>query len=255
MRLFDLSGKVAVVTVGNGGIGIGLAQGLAEAGADIAVVGRNADKNAAAVEQLRSHGVGAIGVETDVTDEAAVMAMVERVNAELGAIRILINNAGNSVRKRPEILTREEFEWVLETNLTSAFLCSKYCYPAMKDAGGGKVLNNGSMMSLFGSDFAAAYGASKGGIMQLTRSQAVAWAPDNIQVNCFLPGWINTDLTREAREQVPGLHEKVRARTPVGRWGEIEDMAGLAVFLASPASDFITGTAIPIDGGYSVSIG
>ena len=204
---------------------------------------------------MQSHGVRAIGVEADVTDEMAIKAMVDRVAGELGPIGILINNAGNSVRKRPEVLTREEFQWVMDTNLTSAFLCSKYCYPLMRDAGGGKILNNGSMMSLFGSDFAAAYGASKGGIMQLTRSQAVAWALDNIQVNCFLPGWINTDLTREAREQVPGLHQKVLARTPVGRWGEIEDMAGLAVFLASSASDFITGTAIPIDGGYSVSIG
>ena len=254
MRLFDLSGKVAVVTGGNGGIGLGMATGLAEAGADIAVVGRNHEKNAAATGKLQSLGVRAISVETDVTDEEAVKAMVDRVAGELGGIHILINNAGGSVRKRPEVLTREEFEWVLETNLTSAFLCSKYCYPAMKEAGGGKVLNNGSMMSLFGSHFAAAYGSSKGGIMQLTRSQAVAWAPDNIQVNCFLPGWINTDLTREARSQVEGLHEKVLARTPVGRWGEIEDMAGLAVFLASPASDFITGTAIPIDGGYSISI-
>ena len=255
MKLFDLTGNVAVVTGGNGGIGLGMATGLAEAGADIAIVGRNADKNSAAVETMQSHGVRAIGVEADVTDEMAIKAMVDRVAGELGPIGILINNAGNSVRKRPEVLTREEFQWVMDTNLTSAFLCSKYCYPLMRDAGGGKILNNGSMMSLFGSDFAAAYGASKGGIMQLTRSQAVAWALDNIQVNCFLPGWINTDLTREAREQVPGLHQKVLARTPVGRWGEIEDMAGLAVFLASSASDFITGTAIPIDGGYSVSIG
>lgn len=254
MRLFDLTGKVAVVTGGNGGIGLGMATGLAEAGADIAVVGRNAEKNAAAAGRLQSHGVRAIAVETDVTDEAAIEAMVDHVTGELGGIHILINNAGNSVRKRPEVLSREEFEWVLQTNLTSAFLCAKYCHPVMKAAGGGKVLNNGSMMSLFGSHFAAAYGASKGGVMQLTRSQAVAWAPDNIQVNCFLPGWINTDLTREARSEVPGLHEKILARTPAGRWGEIEDMAGLAVFLSSPASDFVTGTAIPIDGGYSISI-
>ena len=162
MNLFDLSGKVAIVTGGNGGIGLGMATGLASAGADVAVVGRNADKNAAAAEKLRSHGVRSIAVEADVTDEQAIQTMVGRVTSELGGIHILINNAGNSVRKRPEILTREEFEWVMETNLTSAFLCSKYCYPAMKEAGGGKVLNNGSMMSLFGSDFAAAYGASKG---------------------------------------------------------------------------------------------
>jgi 2-deoxy-D-gluconate 3-dehydrogenase len=122
----------------------------------------------------------------------------------------------------------------------------------MKRAGGGKIINIGSMMSIFGATFAPAYGASKGGIVQFTRSTAIAWAPDNIQVNAVLPGWVDTDLTRSARQQVAGLHERVLARTPSGRWGTGEDFAGIAVFLASPASDFITGTAIPVDGGYSV---
>jgi 2-deoxy-D-gluconate 3-dehydrogenase len=121
----------------------------------------------------------------------------------------------------------------------------------MKRAGGGKIVNIGSMMSLFGASFAAPYGASKGGIVQLTRSLAAAWAKDNIQVNAVLPGWIDTDLTRRAREQVDGLHERVLARTPAGRWGEPQDLAGIAVFLCSRASDFVTGTAIPVDGGYS----
>ena len=254
MKLFDLSGKTAVVTGGNGGIGLGMAEGLAQAGAAVAVVGRNAGKNASAVERLKAHGVAAISVQADVTDEAAVSAMADTVAAELGGIDILINNAGSSVRKRPEELTQEEFNWVMDTNLTSAFLCSKACYPAMNRAGGGKVLNNGSMLSIFGASFGAAYGSSKGGIMQLTRSQAVAWAPDNIQVNCFLPGWIDTALTKDARDQVPGLNEKVHARTPAGRWGTPDDFAGLAVFLSSPASDYITGTAIPVDGGFSVMI-
>lgn len=254
MELFDLTGKVAIVTGGNGGIGLGMAEGLALAGASVAVVGRNEEKNAAAVERLESLGTQAISIVADVTDEDAVRAMVEAVAEQLGRIDILINNAGSSVRKRPEELTAEEFQWVMDTNLTSAFLCSKYCYPEMCKAGGGKILNNGSMLSIFGASFGAAYGSSKGGIMQLTRSQAVAWAPDNIQVNCFLPGWIDTALTKDARDQVPGLNEKVHARTPAGRWGEPEDFAGLAVFLASPASDFITGTAIPVDGGFSVMI-
>ncbi len=254
MQLFDLSGKVAVVTGGNGGIGLGMADGLARAGASVAVIGRNEAKNVNAVDRLRGHGVKAISVKTDVTDEEAVTEMVETVSGQLGGIDILINNAGSSIRKRPEELTKQEYQWVIDTNLTSAFLCSKHCYPAMQRAGRGKILNNGSMMSIFGSSFAAAYGSSKGGIMQLTRSQAVAWAPDNIQVNCFLPGWIDTKLTQGARREVPGLNEKVLSRTPAGRWGEIEDMAGLAVFLSSPASDFITGTAIPIDGGFSIMI-
>jgi 2-deoxy-D-gluconate 3-dehydrogenase len=141
---------------------------------------------------------------------------------------------------------------VIDTNLSSAFLCCQAAYPAMLRAGGGKIVNIGSMMSIFGAPFTAAYAASKGGLVQLTRALATAWAKDNIQVNAVLPGWIDTDLTRRAREQVPGLHDRVVARTPAARWGTPDDLAGIAVFLASPASDFITGTAIPIDGGYSV---
>jgi 2-dehydro-3-deoxy-D-gluconate 5-dehydrogenase len=122
----------------------------------------------------------------------------------------------------------------------------------MKSAGGGKVINIGSMMSIFGASFAPAYAASKGGIVQFTRSCAVAWAADNIQVNAILPGWIDTDLTRRAREQIDGLHDKVLGRTPAARWGAIADFAGIAVFLSSQASDFVTGTAIPVDGGFSI---
>lgn len=254
MNMFDLSGKIAVVTGGNGGIGLGMAKGLAQAGAHLAIVGRNTEKNANAVAEIEKMGGKAMSVVCDVCDADAVSKMVETIVAELGAIHILVNNAGTSVRKRPEDLTEEDWHYVLDTNLTSSFLCSKACYPELKKAGGGKILNNGSMLSIFGSPWGSAYGASKGGIMQFTRSQAVAWAADNIQVNCFLPGWINTELTKKAREQVPELNDKILSRSPGGRWGEPEDLAGLAVFLASPASDFLTGTAIPIDGGFSIAI-
>ena len=254
MRLFDLSDKVAIVTGGNGGIGLGMARGLAEAGAKIAIVGRNTDKNASAVKEITSLGAKAIAVETDVRDATAVTSMVEAVVAEWGRVNILINNAGINIRKRPEDLSEKEWRQVIDTNLTSAFLCSKACYPEMKKTGGGKILNNGSMLSIFGSPWGSAYGSSKGGIMQMTKGHATSWADDNIQVNCYLPGWINTDLTLQARRDVPGLHEKVLARTPAGRWGEPADLAGLAVYLASPASDFLTGTAIPIDGGFSIAI-
>jgi 2-deoxy-D-gluconate 3-dehydrogenase len=250
--MFDLSGKVAIVTGGNGGIGLGMARGLAEAGAGIAVVGRNEAKSNAAVADLRNRGVKAISVIADVTDKAAVANMVERVSRELGRIDILVNNAGINIRKPPHTLDPEEWDSVIKTNLTSAFLCSQAAYPAMKQAGGGKIINIGSMMSIFGASFAPAYAASKGGIVQFTRSCAVAWAPDNIQVNALLPGWIDTDLTKRAREQIEGLHDKVLARTPAARWGAIADFAGIAVFLSSSASDFLTGTAIPVDGGFSI---
>ena len=249
---FDLRGKVAIVTGGNGGIGLGMARGLADAGADIAVVGRNEAKSKAAVEDLRKRGVKAIAVATDVTDRAAIEAMIARVVKDLGRIDVLVNNAGMSIRKPPHELELDEWNKVIDTNLTSAFLCSKLAYPHLKASGNGKVINIGSMMSIFGASFATAYAASKGGIVQYTRACANAWAPDNIQVNAILPGWIDTDLTRGARQQVSGLHERVLARTPAGRWGDIDDFAGIAVFLASPASNFVTGTAIPVDGGFSV---
>jgi 2-deoxy-D-gluconate 3-dehydrogenase len=249
---FDLRGKVAIVTGGNGGIGLGMARGLAQAGASIAIVGRDEAKSKEAVAELQQRGARAISVVADVTDKAAVATMVEQTVRELGRIDALVNNAGINIRKAPQALTLEEWDSVIKTNLTSAFLCSQTVYPVMKAAGGGKIINIGSMMSIFGASFAPAYAASKGGIVQFTRSCAVAWAADNIQANAILPGWIDTDLTKRAREQIDGLHDKVLARTPAARWGTIDDFAGIAVFLCSAASDFVTGTAIPVDGGFSV---
>jgi 2-deoxy-D-gluconate 3-dehydrogenase len=252
MKLFDLTGKVAVVTGGNGGIGLGMARGLAQAGAAIVVAGRQAVKSATAVKELEALGARAVAVEVDVRREASCRQLVQAAVERFGRLDILVNNAGTNIRKRPEEYTLEEWHTVLDTNLTSAFLCSHAAYPHMVRAGGGKVINIGSMMSIFGAAFTAPYAASKGGIVQMTKAMATAWARDNIQVNAVLPGWIDTELTRRAREQVPGLHDKVVARTPAARWGTPEDHAGIAVFLASAASEFVTGTAIPVDGGYSV---
>ena len=253
MEIFDLTGRVAVITGGNGGIGLGMARGLARAGANIAVVARNEEKSARAVQSLQDMDVQAQAFQVDITDVDAVSNMVDAVTKAFGGIHILINNAGINIRKRPEDLKPDEWQQVLNTNLTSAYLCSRACYPVFKRAGGGKILNNGSMLSIFGTPWGPAYAASKGGLVQLTKSLATAWAADNIQVNCFLPGWIDTELTRDARREVDDLHERVLARTPAGRWGDVEDFEGLAIFLASAASNFITGAVIPVDGGFSVS--
>ena len=250
--VFDLKGKVAIVTGGNGGIGLGMARGLADAGARVVIAARNATKSAAAVKDLEGCGGQALALETDVADERSVARLVDTTRERWGRLDILVNNAGINIRKPVHELGLDEWRRVLDTNLTSAYLCSRAAYAAFKAVGGGKVINIGSMMSLFGASFAPAYGASKGGIVQLTRSMAVAWARDNIQVNAVLPGWIDTELTQNARREVSGLHDSVLRRTPAGRWGGIDDMAGVAVFLASAASDFVTGTAIPVDGGYSV---
>jgi 2-dehydro-3-deoxy-D-gluconate 5-dehydrogenase len=252
MQLFDLHGRVAIVTGGNGGIGLGMARGLSEAGAAVVIAGRNQAKSEAAAAELRAAGAEALAVEADVTREDSCQALVKTAVNSFGRLDILVNNAGINIRKRPEEYALAEWNEVLATNLTSAFLCAQAAYPEMVRAGGGKIINIGSMMSIFGAAFAVPYAASKGGIVQFTRALATAWAKDNIQVNAVLPGWIDTDLTRNARAQVEGLHERVLARTPAGRWGAPEDHAGIAVFLASAASAFVTGAAIPVDGGFSI---
>src|SRR6266487_1002315 len=218
MNLFDLSGRIAIVTGGNGGIGLGMAEGLASVGAIVVLAGRNAEKG-----------------------ETACRALIDEAAARHGCLDILVNNAGINIRKSPDTLSAAEWRTVIDTNLTSAFICTHAAYPHMKKAGRGKIINIGSMMSIFGAGFAPAYAASKGGIVQFTRACATAWAKENIQVNAVLPGWIDTDLTRQARREVDGLHERVLARTLAGRWGDPNDFAGIAIFLAGAASDFVTG--------------
>jgi 2-deoxy-D-gluconate 3-dehydrogenase len=255
VNLFDLSGKVAIVTGGNGGIGLGMARGLAQAGANIVVLGRNAEKSQSAAKLLQDQtGVRTLVVTADVSRPPDVDRAVAETQNHFGRIDILFNNAGINVRKQPQDLSYEDWQTVLGVNLTSAFLMSKAVYPAMKKAGGGKIINIGSMTSIFGAAFAAAYASTKGGIVQLTKSLALAWAQDNIQVNAILPGWFDTELTEKARDQIPGLHERVLARIAVGRWAKPIDMAGTAVWLASPGSDYVTGIAIPVDGGYTATL-
>lgn len=252
-RMFDLTDRIALVTGGNGGIGLGMARGLGQAGATVIIVGRNAEKSASALRELQSLGIRAEARPCDVADEASVLALFADVESAHGPLDILVNNAGTTVRKAPQDFTLADWHGVMDVNLTSAFLCARSAYPLMVKAGRGKVINIGSIMSLFGAPYAPAYCASKGGIVQLTKSLALAWAKDGIQVNAVLPGWIDTELTVGARNQVAGLNERVLARTPAARWGTPQDLAGIAVFLASAASDFVTGTAIPVDGGYAAS--
>ena len=255
MNPFDLTGRAALVTGGNGGIGLGMAKGLAQAGAAVAIAGRDPKKNSSAVEELKRAGGKALSVQADLKDEKSCRGMVEEAAAKLGRLDILVNNAGMNIRKAPQDLPFEAWREVLAVNLDSAFVCSQAAYPHLKRAAAeghsAKVLNTGSMMSIFGAAYLSAYAASKGGIVQLTKALSSAWAKDNIQVNAVLPGWIDTALTRRARVELEGLNERVLSRTPAGRWGEPADLAGIAVFLCSAASDFVTGTAIPVGGGYS----
>jgi 2-deoxy-D-gluconate 3-dehydrogenase len=251
---FDLTGRVALVTGGNGGIGLGIAKGLAKAGAAVAIAGRNTNKNANAVSELEALGARAIGVEADIADEASVAALTRAVSAHFGRIDILVANAGVNIRKLPEDYSLAEWHTIIDTNLTGAFLCAKAVLPELKKVGGGKIITIGSLSSIFGGAIIGPYAASKGAVVQLTKSLAVAWAVHGVQVNAILPGFIDTDLTRGGRQSAPAMFAKVVERTPAGRWGQPEDLAGAAVFLAGPASDFITGTAIPVDGGYSVQV-
>ena len=250
-KLFDLTGKVAVVTGGNGGIGLGIAMGLAGAGANIVIAARSVEKTAQALENIRALGVEAHGITVDVTQEPAIQRIVTSTIDHMGRLDILVNNSGIAVRAQPQELTAAQWDSVVDVNLRAAFLASKAAYAQMVKAGGGKVINVGSMYSIFGSDWGAPYAASKGGLVQLTKSLAVAWAKDNIQVNTVLPGWIVTDLTRGIQDADPNRYDNISRRIPTGRWGEPSELAGAAVFLASTASDYVTGATLAIDGGYS----
>jgi len=248
---FDLRGCVAIVTGGNGGLGLGMARGLAQAGAAIAIAARDTAKSEKAVTELTVAGFRCRFYPLQASSKASCTQMIEAVVGDFGRCDILVNNAGTTRRKRPEQVSEDDWREVLDVNLSGAMFAAQAAYPHMKAAGRGKIVNIGSMYSLFGAPLVAPYAASKGGLVALTRSLAAAWAADNIQVNAILPGWINTDLTRSAREQIEGLNGMVLSRTPAGRWGEPDDMAGAAVFLASRASDFITGAVLPVDGGFS----
>ncbi len=248
--LFDLSGTVTLVTGGNGGIGQGIADGLADAGASVVIAARNEDKTAAAVAAIESRGGTALGVACDVNVRADLEAAVSRCESEYGRLDILVNNAGVARGGPAETIAEEDWQLVIDTNLSSLLWASQVAYPHLKASGRGKVINIASEYSLFGSPRAIAYSSSKGGVVQLTKSLAVGWAEAGIQVNAIVPGWITTDMTAPAKNNET-FYDGIIYRTPAGRFGEPDELAGAGVFLASHASDFVTGVVLPVDGGYA----
>ena len=252
-QLFDLTGKLAVITGGNGGIGLGCAKGLAAAGAEIAIWARSNEKSAAAVAELTALGAKAKSYEVDVKSSSDLAKATSQTVADFGGIDILIANAGVNIRMRPEQYTDDIVDEIIDVNLKAVFYCAQCVYPEMKKRGGGKIILIGSLTSAQGVGFAPIYSATKGAVVQLGKSLAAAWGAENIQVNTILPGWIETEMTSVTRA-IPGLPEHVLSRTPAGRWGRPTDFAGIANFFASSASDFVTGTDIQIDGGFTSTL-
>lgn len=251
--MFDLSGKAAIVTGGNGGIGRGIALALAGAGANICIAGRDDAKNDRVGAEIEAMGARVVTACCDVNDASDIATVIERTRAAFGGVNILVNNAGTASMNSPEAMTDEEWQSVIDTNLTSVFKFSRAVHAELVDAGGGKIINIGSMYSIFGYPLLASYGASKGGVVQLTKSLATAWAANNIQVNAILPGWFTTDMTAPLNtDEFREFHDEIIGRTPAGRFGKPEELGGAAVFLASSASNFITGQSLPVCGGYSI---
>jgi 2-dehydro-3-deoxy-D-gluconate 5-dehydrogenase len=248
-ELFSCAGRVALVTGGNTGLGRAMALGLVRAGARTAVTGRNPKKNQDVAAELGDSGA----VYTlDVRTEPDVERVIGEVVARFGRLDILINNAGLGRAGGLTELSLQEWNEIVALNLTGAFLCSKYAARAMiARAEGGKIINIGSIYSLFGTPNFSSYGASKTGLLGLTRALAVELALHNIQVNALLPGWFVTGRTERIVDS--SLGEQIRRKTPAGRWGKPEDLVGAMLFLASAASDFVTGVALPVDGGYAIA--
>ncbi len=255
LELFDLSGKVALVTGGTHGLGMAVAVALAEAGATLVVNGHSADKMELALKEYEARGIRARGYLFDVTNEAEVAEAVARIASEVGPVDILVNNAG--IIKRIPAVEMSVAEWntVIATDLTAPFILSKAVAGSMIERGGGKIINMCSMMSEVGRDTVSAYAAAKGGLKMLTRNLATEWARYNIQVNGIGPGYFATAQTAPIRVGGHPFNEFILKRTPAARWGDPEDLAGTAVFLASRASDFVNGHIVYVDGGILASLG
>ena len=254
-ELFDLSGKNALVTGGTHGLGMAIAKGLAHAGATIIINDVFEDKLEAAKREYSRMGIHIQSYVLDVTDEKAVEKTIAVIEKEVGPIHILVNNAG--IIKRIPILEMkaEEFRQVLDVDLTGPFIMAKTVARGMVKRGQGKIINMCSMMSELGRNTVSAYAAAKGGLKMLTRSMATEWARFNIQINGIGPGYFATEQTAPIRVDGHPFNEFIINRTPAGRWGDPDDLAGTAVFLASRASDFVNGQVVYVDGGILATIG
>ncbi len=253
LEMFNLAGRRALVTGSTQGIGFGLARGLAVAGATVVLNGRGAEKVTAAAERLRAEGFSVEEAAFDVTDGAAATAAVDRVEQQAGPIDILLNNAG--INRRAALHEMDEADWraVIDTNLNSVFLVSKAVARHMIPRRRGKIVNTCSVMSELGRPTVGAYAAAKGALRMLTRSMCADWGPHGIQANGIAPGYFKTELTSALADD-PAFTDWLEKRTPAGRWGEIEDLVGAAVYLASPASDFVNGHLLTVDGGLTVVV-
>lgn len=246
--LFDLTGRTALVTGSSRGLGNAMARGLAEAGAAVILNGSDADRLAAAASALRADGHAVLESRFDVTDEAAVAAAFEALDRQGVEVDILVNNAGIQLRKPMVDLSTEEWRRVIEINLTSAFVIGREAARRMIPRGRGKIVNIGSLMSDLARATVAPYTVAKGGIKMLTRAMTAEWAEAGIQANAIGPGYMTTDMNRALMDN-PTFDAWVKGRTPSRRWGRPDELVGTVVFLASPASDYVNGQIIYVDGG------
>jgi gluconate 5-dehydrogenase len=253
-NLFDLSGKRALITGGTHGLGMAMAKGLGNAGAELLINGHSPVKLAAALEEYRSVGLNATGFLFDVTKEEQVKGAIADIEKN-GPIDILINNAGIIKRIPMEDMEVEDFREVIDVDLVGPFIVSKHVGKKMIERKSGKIINICSMMSELGRNTVSAYAAAKGGLKMLTRNMATEWAKHNIQVNGIGPGYFATEQTKPIRVDGHPFNEFILNRTPSGRWGDPADLMGVAVFLSSSASDFVNGQIIYVDGGILATIG